>query len=104
MSNLSRELERLAHARMRQKLVENFGHALREEDCPTVEAIRVDSRHVVLWIETKNLQKSSSGLTMEGQVEVLYAFDELLGVEELQGMPKKYWVFFVVSRDGWDEH
>jgi hypothetical protein len=95
MQSLSKELERLAHARMREKLAENFGLALREEDCPTVEAIRVDSRHVILWIETKNPQKSGGQLTMEGQVEVLYAFDELLGVEELQGMPKRFWIFFV---------
>ena len=94
MLNLSKELERRAQEKMRQRLAENFGVVLNEKDCPTVEAIRVDARHIILWIETEDPQKSG-GLTLEGQVEVLYAFDEMLGVEELQGMPKRYWIFFV---------
>jgi hypothetical protein len=94
MLNLSKELERRAQEKLRQNLAENFGAALNEKNYPRVEAIRVDSRHVVLWIETDD-PKKSGGLTLEGQVEVLYAFDEMFGVEELQGMPKRYWIFFV---------
>ena len=100
IEELSRNLERRAEEQIRKTLGKHYKLGTLKLGFPTVEPIIVDPRHVVLWITTEHPKKASSEVTMLALIEVLHGFDELFGIQELQGLPKKYWMLLATQQKG----
>jgi hypothetical protein len=90
LNDIAGEARQSAETRMRETL----GNKLmdRPSAVPEVELVRVDDSHVISWIVTGNPNEIGSEVTMMGLVEVLRKLDERIVIQDLQGMPKQYWV------------
>lgn len=91
------ELDRLADA-----LAQEVSDGMREayagapaerlrDSFPIASLIRIDDRHLIAVVETATKKASYGDEMMISNWGFLHVVDRELGVEELQGLPKRFW-------------
>ena len=91
------ELDRLADALAQEVAVgirEGYAAAPPEklhESYPTASLIKIDDHHLIAVVETPTREAEVGHATLIGNWGFLCCVDRELGIEELEGIPKRFW-------------
>lgn len=65
---------------------------------PVVRLIRIDRRHVVVSIMTAKLEDHDAHAYLVAASAALSALDELSAIDDIQGLPRRFWTSLVGPR------
>jgi hypothetical protein len=81
-------------ATMHQEVERTYAEVLHQVDLPVVSAVRIDDHHLVLEIECPKPGIAVGDVAAIGTWVALRAVDKEWTVEDLEGIPRRYWFSF----------
>lgn len=70
-----------------------------KEALPSVRVLLVDSRHIIATISTIRLEEDDAHAWLVAAGAVLRALDQVLPIDDIQGIPWRFWRLIVGTRE-----
>ncbi|MEM9692012.1 MAG: hypothetical protein AAGA56_05685 [Myxococcota bacterium] len=98
---LHKNIDQHAADELMEKLTRECKDALREDDGVRPESERivarvVTSRHLVVTVDLPSPEASVGDEAQEYNLGMLQRIDRDLGIDELQGSPRRFWWFLII--------